>query len=103
MTADKDSVGSALSASLYMKQTATPHLCPLFIYKARIPSVRDQIVTHHVNRQGPHATSRRRVFWPFLGAEAAAFLAGGMTYLAFFLPAMVRLGPLRVRALVLVR
>src|ERR1700677_1451543 len=23
--------------------------------------------------------SRRRVFWPFLGAEAAAFLAGGMT------------------------
>src|SRR5271156_4070440 len=47
--------------------------------------------------------SRLRVFCPFLGA-AAAFFAGGIGgYLAFFLPAMVRLGPLRVRALVLVR
>src|SRR5262245_51325474 len=44
--------------------------------------------------------SRRRPFWPFLGA--AAFF-GGIGYLAFFLPAMVRFGPLRVRALVLVR
>lgn len=31
------------------------------------------------------------------------FFAGGIGYLAFFLPAMVRLGPLRVRALVFVR
>src|SRR5260370_4264821 len=47
--------------------------------------------------------SRRRVFCPFLGAEPVAFFAGGIGYLAFFLPAMVRFGPLRVRALVLVR
>ena len=40
---------------------------------------------------------------PSWRGAAAAFLAGGMTYFAFFLPAMVRLGPLRVRALVLVR
>src|SRR5262249_57924491 len=33
--------------------------------------------------------SRLRVFCPFLGADAA-FLAGGIGYLAFFLPAMVR-------------
>ncbi len=47
--------------------------------------------------------SRRRVFCPFLGPAAAAFLLVASGYLAFFLPAMVRLGPLRVRALVLVR
>src|SRR5262245_48160709 len=47
--------------------------------------------------------SLRRVFAaPFLGA-APPFFAGGIGYLAFFLPAMVRFGPLRVRALVLVR
>ena len=47
--------------------------------------------------------SRRRVFWPFFGAAAPLAFFGGIGYLAFFLPAMVRLGPLRVRALVLVR
>ncbi|CKN12926.1 Uncharacterised protein [Mycobacterium tuberculosis] len=47
--------------------------------------------------------SRRRVFWPFLADVAGPFFAGGIGYLAFFLPAMVRLGPLRVRALVFVR
>src|SRR5690625_1385204 len=45
--------------------------------------------------------SRRRDFCPFLAEDDAFFVAMG--YLAFFLPAMVRLGPLRVRALVLVR
>ncbi|CKR39976.1 Uncharacterised protein [Mycobacterium tuberculosis] len=47
--------------------------------------------------------NRRRVFWPFLADVAGPFFAGGIGYLAFFLPAMVRLGPLRVRALVFVR
>ena len=46
--------------------------------------------------------ARRRVFCVFLGPDADRAL-GGISYLAFFLPAMVRLGPLRVRALVLVR
>lgn len=38
-----------------------------------------------------------------LADVAGPFFAGGIGYLAFFLPAMVRLGPLRVRALVFVR
>src|SRR5699024_1020107 len=49
--------------------------------------------------------SRRRalsVFFLAVDLVDVAFFAG-MGYLAFFLPAMVRLGPLRVRALVLVR
>src|SRR5258705_9775851 len=46
---------------------------------------------------------RRVLAAPFLGA-APPFLACAIwSYLAFFLPAMVRFGPLRVRALVLVR
>ena len=52
---------------------------------------------------GPCGTfffSLRRTFL----APAFWRVRGGITsYLAFFLPAMVRFGPLRVRALVLVR
>ncbi len=47
--------------------------------------------------------SLRRLFWTFLEDGVAPFFGGISGYLAFFLPAMVRLGPLRVRALVLVR
>ena len=54
-------------------------------------------------KKGQHKTRKREKKNVPHGAAAPLAFFGGIGYLAFFLPAMVRLGPLRVRAVVFVR